>query len=628
MTTPHQLTPGTEVLFTRQRHDAKRAGLHYDYRIVVGDKAYSWATKKELPEPGKAIVLFEQPVHDRTYALSERVEIPDGNYGAGSTVLEFVRKAKIGDHSTQDQLTIHSKGEKYLLKKLDPTKYGEKAWLFKNLGGVEKKAEMNRYLEKAAKAPPQGEKLQQQQVEALNKLDKNNGIIIHHSTGSGKTKTFLVAAQRALAQEPHKRALIVAPASLVSNVDKELKKHKIKLDRNRLDVLSYEKATNMSEELAKNKYSIAVADEAQKLRNPGTKRVKSLGDIIGSADKRLLATATANYNHAADIAPLINIAAGDKVLPEERKQFENRYIKTVTENPGFVGRLLGRQPKEYDTLKNTKELKKVFDEHVHYYDSREDPKAADKFPTVTEEAIEVNMSPEQQEMYRFMEGNIPYWTRMKIRHNMPMDKQEKAQLNSFSSGVRQVSNGHRHLVHGREVDYSPKIEKAVSELIKYHNADKNFRGLVYSNFLDAGVHEYSRKLKEKGIPHSVYTGKLTAVEKDKLVKDYNAGKTPVLVVSSSGAEGLDLRGTKLTQILEPHFNPSKIKQVKGRGARYESHTHLPKEEQTMHVQHYRTVYPKPAFGKAPYSIDKYLSENSDDKDAIFEKIKGLMKEND
>ena len=40
------------VLFTRQRHEADRAGLHYDYRIVVGDKALSWATKKELPEEG------------------------------------------------------------------------------------------------------------------------------------------------------------------------------------------------------------------------------------------------------------------------------------------------------------------------------------------------------------------------------------------------------------------------------------------------------------------------------------------------------------------------------------------------------------------------------------------------
>lgn len=131
MPTP-SISPGTQVLFTRQRHEAKKAGLHWDYRIVVGDKAYSWATKKEMPEPGKAILLHEQPVHDAAYALSERVEIPDGNYGAGVTTLDFVRKAKIGDNKEGDYFTLHAGDEKYLIKKLDE-KYGKKAWLFKNL---------------------------------------------------------------------------------------------------------------------------------------------------------------------------------------------------------------------------------------------------------------------------------------------------------------------------------------------------------------------------------------------------------------------------------------------------------------------------------------------------------------
>lgn len=479
---------------------------------------------------------------------------------------------------------------------------------------------MNRLLLKLAEAP------RPHQIEALKKLDENDGVILHHSTGSGKTKTFLLAAQKALAEQRDKRALIVAPASLVSNVDKELQKHKIKLDRKRLDVYSYEKATNIADHLRKNKYAIAIADEAQKLRNVNTKRTTELSDVMSSADKRLLATATANYNHAADVASLVNIAAGDKILPEDRKHFENRYIKRIVEKPGLVGRLLGHKPKEYDALRNTSELKEAFEKHVHYYDSAEDPSVKHKFPTVTEESIEVPMNQVQKQMYDYMEGQVPFWLRMKIRHNMPLDKQEKAQLNSFSSGVRQVSNGYRHLTQDGNTEYTPKIHTAVNELLKFHKNDKNFRGLVYSNFLDAGVHEYALKLREHGVPHHVYTGKLTAKEKDKIVKDYNSGKVPVLIVSSSGAEGLDLKGTKLTQILEPHFNPSKIKQVKGRGARFESHEHLPENERTMHVQHYRTVFPKTLGGRSPYSIDKYLAENSDDKQEVFDKLKTLMKQ--
>lgn len=124
-------------------------GLHWDYRLVAGEKAYSWATKKEMPEPGKSILLFEQPVHDRKYALSKKVVIPKGSYGAGTTFLDWVRKAKIGEHSTEDQLTIHTKdGQKFLLKRMPDGKYGDKAWLFRNLTGSQ-----NKYLEKAASIP-------------------------------------------------------------------------------------------------------------------------------------------------------------------------------------------------------------------------------------------------------------------------------------------------------------------------------------------------------------------------------------------------------------------------------------------------------------------------------------------
>jgi hypothetical protein len=155
----HQLKPGTEILFTRQRHEAQRMGLHWDYRLVVGNLAYSWATKKPMPEPGKSIVFFEQPVHDREYALSPKVIIPTGSYGAGVTYLDFVRKAKIGDNSTQKQMTIVTHdGEKYLLKHIPDTQWGEKAWLFRNLGKMG-----NKYLDKTVEL----------QKEAAEKKDSN-----------------------------------------------------------------------------------------------------------------------------------------------------------------------------------------------------------------------------------------------------------------------------------------------------------------------------------------------------------------------------------------------------------------------------------------------------------------------
>lgn len=136
----------TPILLVRQRHEAKKAGLHYDLRVVIGDKAYSWATKKEMPVPGKPILLFEQPVHDRAYATSKHIVIPDGQYGAGETFLDFAQKGKAQIHDDAYHLDLNN-GDRYLIKKMPDNKYGDKAWLF-----LKKKEPSvdNPYLTKAA----------------------------------------------------------------------------------------------------------------------------------------------------------------------------------------------------------------------------------------------------------------------------------------------------------------------------------------------------------------------------------------------------------------------------------------------------------------------------------------------
>lgn len=119
------------IIFVRQRHEAKKAGLHFDYRIVVGDKAYSWATKKELPEPGKRILLWEQPVHDASYALSKKIEIPDGQYGAGTTTLDFAQKGTAESGQNHYQLYLNN-GQTFTIRRMDENKFGKGAWMFMN----------------------------------------------------------------------------------------------------------------------------------------------------------------------------------------------------------------------------------------------------------------------------------------------------------------------------------------------------------------------------------------------------------------------------------------------------------------------------------------------------------------
>lgn len=145
-----------DILLVRQKHQADRAGLHFDYRIVIGDKAYSWATKKGLPDPGKSIVLHEQPIHDAKYATSKRIVIPKGQYGAGVTELDYAQRGKA--EIEQGKYVLHlNDGTRFLIKHMP--NYGAKQWLFLNISGMgkgkgqTKMAEenvVNRYLEKVA----------------------------------------------------------------------------------------------------------------------------------------------------------------------------------------------------------------------------------------------------------------------------------------------------------------------------------------------------------------------------------------------------------------------------------------------------------------------------------------------
>ena len=125
--------------------------------------------------------------------------------------------------------------------------------------------------------------LKDHQRRVLSKLEKNPGVVVRHSPGSGKTLTALSAAENYIGRNPDKRALFVVPASLVTNIQKEIDKHGINLPQDAVDVLSYDKAVNRKDDLLKNNYGFVVADEAHKLRNTQTKRYKALNELISNA---------------------------------------------------------------------------------------------------------------------------------------------------------------------------------------------------------------------------------------------------------------------------------------------------------------------------------------------------------
>lgn len=467
--------------------------------------------------------------------------------------------------------------------------------------------------------------LRPHQKRVLRKLERSGGVIVAHQLGGGKTLSSIAAGvEMGLPME------VIAPAPLVSNYHKEVDKHVDgPLPRR---VRSYSKAVHDAKRgrSTLDTSGLLVIDEAHRLRNTGTASHKHIATPARKAKKRLLLTGTPIYNQVSDIATLANIAAGEPLLPENPTDFRRTFVKEREVRPGFLLRMAGVQPGVRRDLKNRSKLYNALAGHIDIYEG-----ASKDFPGISSEEVNVPMSKKQRSTYNWHLGNVPWHVRLKIRAGLPPSKQEAKDLNAFMSGVRQTSLSprpyHSKMTDKEEDAHTPKIQEAARRLIAAHKKNPRHRSVVYSNYLEAGLGPYSRRLTKAGIPHNAFTGKVSRKEKNRMIREYNDGTTPVLLVSSSGTEGLDLKGTRTVQLLEPHFNNSKLRQVIGRGRRYKSHAHLPEEERHVAVERFYSTLPKGLLTKmlrrkGPMSAEQYLKQLADNKDELTEQFRDVMRD--
>lgn len=442
------------------------------------------------------------------------------------------------------------------------------------------------------------------------------GLILMHGLGSGKTRSSIEAYKKlGLPTE------VILPAALRENYQKELKKWVGRVPKD-IEIKSQQEVARkgIDPELLKDK--LMVIDEAHRLRNEDTKLYSHLKKV--QPKKRLLLTGTPIYNHPGDIAKLVNVAAGRHILPERQPEFEQEFIARKTVFPTIGHRMLGVSPGQELSLKNKEYLRAVFRKLVDYHAGN-----AEGFPSVSEETVKVPMAEKQQQIYRAVMKKLPWHLRLKVQSGLPPNRKELEKLMPFLSGARMVSNSTAGFDKPDNV-VSPKIDKAFDYLSEKIKQDPNYKALVYSNYLESGVNQYKRRLEEAGIPYGEFTGDIRDTVRNQLVRDYNANKLKALIVSSAGGEGLDLKGTRLVQLLEPHFNTEKIKQVIGRAARYRSHDDLPEDQRNILVQRYLSTLNPNALEKLrmknPTSTDEYLQSMADQKERLNREFVKLIEE--
>lgn len=445
--------------------------------------------------------------------------------------------------------------------------------------------------------------LKSYQKSVVEHLNSHRGLLAIHGIGTGKTLTGVTASVCFLDKNPNSRVTIISPAGLINNFKKGMEMYGISSNDSRYSFYSFELFSrkigkiniNDTMESLVNKLNkeigavcndnMLIVDEAHKLRTEIGNKAKenskhaTIGGVISltvlkcaiQAKKVLLLTATPFVNDISDLNNLVAMVKGK--LPLSRTDWSELFSNKI-----------GRE-------KYLKDIISV------YFRDENDP----SYPKRIDKNIDIEMSKKfLNEYLKLEEGQSAY---------------SDANAWAFMSGMR---TGLLKM----KIDDKNKI-LYVTDLIK----EKNARGkkvVIYSNFIESGVNEIQRDLKNIGIRSEIFSGETKDSDRKKFVNEYNSDELQVLLLSSAGGAGLDLKGTNSIVILDPPWNEANLEQAIGRAIRYESHAHLPKNERYVQVYQLFNVKPKGAPGRE-LSVDSMIKTLINKKKKLTENVVSALK---
>jgi hypothetical protein len=181
--------------------------------------------------------------------------------------------------------------------------------------------------------------------------------------------------------------------------------------------------------------------------------------------------------------------------------------------------------------------------------------------------------------------------------------------------------------------------------------------LVYSQYIDAGLVPLALALEECGFSRAGTVGSLfqtppAVAERPKYNKyamitgdkglspnpaadikmltdddNVNGSKVKVVLISQTGAEGLDLKFIRQVHILEPWYNMSRVEQIIGRAVRTCSHKALPFLQRNVEIYLYGSLQTSAADNlKEEETADLYLYRLAEIKAVQIGKVSRVLKE--
>lgn len=421
--------------------------------------------------------------------------------------------------------------------------------------------------------------------------------LIIREAGSGKTRIGTEIIRNNLSDSAY--ILWICPAALLEQTPSDLEGDGIPVEvftssttqfpKGKVIMASYDMVKTRVKQFTSVKWDTVICDEFHRTRNRGTIINEGTWYIRKKSKKFYALTATPFNNTEKDFFELVSLVLGKNIVGKYQRSI------SVGKKTGlgfnlfafFKKVLFGKDtpnPTKAKIVLNKRSIEKVIKGYVDYMEPDEYMNFLSR-PTPVSSVEEIELSYEEVKQYERIYK---------------------------SKGMRNKEMAYRMLLLDEN---SSKIRKAKEEIASLVKNPEN-KVLVFSNFVSTGLGSLSKALKSSGIPYRMYSGSSDKAEKEAIVQGFKDGDISVLLISPSGFEGLNLKGTTHVIVLDPHYNPSKTTQLIARGLRAGSKT------EKVIIKHYCAV----SSSLRMPTVDEKIMKSSKEKKEKNKALEGLLKD--
>lgn len=382
------------------------------------------------------------------------------------------------------------------------------------------------------------------------------GGILADDMGLGKTLQLITLMLHQKELSEHFSALVVCPASLIYNWEREIQKFAPALSAQviagsksertaqiqkspqfHVSITSYDLLKRNIEDYETSTFDLCILDEAQYIKNAGTQVAKAVKSI--QAGHRFALTGTPIENRLSDLWSIF-----DYLMPGYLYSYQK--FKSELESPIIKS----------DDPQATERLSRMV---TPFLLRRKKEDVLKDLPEKLEETIFVSMVPEQEKLYRAHLGRM-----QKEYQDKDAQAIKKSQIQILAEITRL-----RQLCCAPELCYenygggSGKVD-AILELLE-NAVDADHRVLVFSQFTVL-LELLIQKWGSRG--HLYLSGKDSKLHRQEMVEQFQSGTVPVFFISlKAGGSGLNLTEADTVIHCDPWWNVAAQNQATDRAHR-------------------------------------------------------------